>query len=834
MEILLVVLIILILFLINKVHKISKNLSFFNENLLSLTKKLDDLTCKLDKSEYNSNLEDIDDVFAVEPVEFKPVENDQLFQEEILSNCNNLKVENPNIPKDLTTLVKQASWYIPEATSDNIEDNKTVDEQLSFDEKETQEVKTPNTLAIRTKELLNRIWQWFIVGDDYASKDIPREYAVAITWLLRCAVILIVFGIGYFVKYSHDNNFFPPQTRLLISGVVTMGLIAGGCYLFKTRYRIFGATLGGAGFIGLYLTIFAGVGLYKVITPLHGLIMLVVVTSCGVILSLTFNYMFLGILAICGGFAAPVLINTGSRNFTGLFIYMIILSLGAMGVARFRNWPILNILSFLFVWTIFIMAKPFDSAFDYPYGLSLLFSSIFFLIFTLQNSFFNTWLKKKSTLVEVGLEFFNCIIFTSVTLGNYPTQLYPEKLSALIPLGIAIILFMQLGLLIYKKVPDRAFKLTIMVLICSFLTLSIPLALEVKYVSFFWAILALSILYIGCRTSTKALAIISFVVYFIAGLTLLCNIGVGNFYNTILDRVLNFGCFTLTLVLGYKVLLAYPIFDFSDNNENNCFSNIIMQVFLFAALVFGFILCSFEASLFSQYNNESCYIARSLVLTIFIFLFALLKKHNFFMGLWTNLVVLFVTYGYVIYLLGKLDFSYCALAGFGKVIGVLPATIFLILASWMWRNSLKLADESDLEEDIILKNSVMKNNIVANILLTTALAVWFYYSSREIANIKIFIGNPIAVSILWIIYSITLLFVGIKKNIKVVRFSALFLFAISIVKIFFNDLGSTPIIYRIAGCIITGVILTLGALLYARNCEKLNGENNLNNEESGQ
>ena len=51
-----------ILFLINKVHKISKNLSFFNENLLSLTKKLDDLTCKLDKSEYNSNLEDIDDV----------------------------------------------------------------------------------------------------------------------------------------------------------------------------------------------------------------------------------------------------------------------------------------------------------------------------------------------------------------------------------------------------------------------------------------------------------------------------------------------------------------------------------------------------------------------------------------------------------------------------------------------------------------------------------------------------------------------------------------------------------------------------------------------------
>ena len=810
------------MFLCFKVNKIHKNLALFNENILALSKKIDELNTQLDDVVNKANLENLGESFFTEPIKFTPVDIPEISLEDhnISNNCEPLVDD--SIPKDLTSLVKQASFYVPEFSkaSSNEESSKTISDK--------NEVKLTNTLAIRTKELLGRIWQWFIVGDDYASKDIPREYAVAITWLLRFAVILIVFGIGYFIKYSHDNNLFPPQLRLLTSGVVTMTLIALGCYLFRTSYRIFGAALGGAGFIGLYLTIFAGVGLYKVISPFHGLIMLIIVTFSGVVLSLTFNYMFLGILAICGGFLAPVLINTGSRNLTGLFVYMIILALGSAGVSRFRNWPILNILSFIFVWIIFIMAEPFNSLKgDYPYSLTLLFGTIFFLIFTLQNSFFNTCLKKKCTLVEVGLELLNCIIFTSISLGYYPEQNYPEKLSALIPLGVAIVLFIQLFLLIYKKVQDPAFKLTIMVLICGFLTLTIPLALEAKYVTFFWAILALSILYIACRTSTKALSYLGCILYFITGLTLMSGFLYEIYCSTVLDRIINFGGFALSLVMGYKCLVAYPIFDLSNETLDNKHtkSNIIMQVFLFASLVFTYVLLTLETSLLDKYNNESCYIARSLILAIFICFFAWFKKRKLFTGQWTNIVVLFVTYGYVIYLLNKFDFTYTSLAGFGKLLGLLPATVFLVMASWLWRTSVNFITEDQVDEEPVLENTVTKNTVVANILLSTSLAVWFYYSSREVANLEVFKGNSIAVSLLWIVYSITLLFIGIKKNIKVIRYISLILFAISIIKIFFKDLSSTLVIYRIIGCIVTGIILTLGAWLYAKNSEKFKAEN---------
>jgi uncharacterized membrane protein len=381
-------------------------------------------------------------------------------------------------------------------------------------------------------------------------------------------------------------------------------------------------------------------------------------------------------------------------------------------------------------------------------------------------------------------------------------------------------------LLKYKNVEDKAFKLTIMVLICCFLTLSIPLALAAKYVTFFWAILALSILYIGSRTSTKALAVIGCILYFITGLTIICSSLEGCYYSTILDRVLNYGGFSLTLILGYKVLSNYSIFDLSNRDEEkiNPISNVLMQVFLFLALVFGFILFSLEAEEFNKYNSESCYIARFLVLTIFIALFAFLKKRNFFFGMWTNCVVLFVTYIYVIYLLKNLDFTYYSLLGFGKIIGILPGTVFLAIASFWWKSSYDGVSKQELEDNLLLKNNMLKNTVVANALLITGLAVWFYYSSQEVANLSIFKNKPIAVSVLWIIYSISMLFVGIKKDIKAARLGSLLLFAISIIKIFFNDLSTTPIVYRIIGCIITGIILILGALLYAKNFEKISNK----------
>ena len=66
----------------------------------------------------------------------------------------------------------------------------------------------------RTAEVLSKMWQWIVVGEEYRRGGMPKEYAIATTWMLRAAVLLIVFGLTYFIKYTHDRNLLPPELRL--------------------------------------------------------------------------------------------------------------------------------------------------------------------------------------------------------------------------------------------------------------------------------------------------------------------------------------------------------------------------------------------------------------------------------------------------------------------------------------------------------------------------------------------------------------------------------------------------------------------------------------------
>ena len=51
-------------------------------------------------------------------------------------------------------------------------------------------------------EILKRIWNWILVGDEHRPKNVTIEYAVASTWLMRLGVIALVICIGYFLRLS--------------------------------------------------------------------------------------------------------------------------------------------------------------------------------------------------------------------------------------------------------------------------------------------------------------------------------------------------------------------------------------------------------------------------------------------------------------------------------------------------------------------------------------------------------------------------------------------------------------------------------------------------------
>jgi len=157
-------------------------------------------------------------------------------------------------------------------------------------------------------------------------------------WIGGAALVLSGF---FLVRYSIESGLLGPAARTLLAGLFGLALIVGGELarrLSATRDdpRVAQA-LAGAGTASLYGTLYVGAALYHLIGAGSAFAMMVAVTLAALGLALRHGPPT-AIMALIGGFTAPLLAGFAESGVGPLLVYLALLIAALFGLAIRRGW----------------------------------------------------------------------------------------------------------------------------------------------------------------------------------------------------------------------------------------------------------------------------------------------------------------------------------------------------------------------------------------------------------------------------------------------------------------------------------------------------------------
>lgn len=684
----------------------------------------------------------------------------------------------------------------------------------------------PSEFEQRAAEACRKIWNWIVVGEEFRPRRVAVEYAVATVWLVRCAVVLLLIGIGFFVKYSHDNNLVSPQLR--IAGVILLGItiVGAGCRLVKSiRYRLLGTGLSGIGVVTLYFAIFAAASIYKFLPASGAFALMVLITIAGALLALRQNSLFVALVAVIGGYFTPILLSSGAKQLPELFCYLLLIGAGSLFLSFYRNWRLLNFVAFILHYAIFAGAvhRYFDPHLAADYWQLAGFGCVFFVLFSLLPLFYSLLHQLKVTLLEILLLAANGTIFLSILIPATQETFPASRYAAGVTLFAALVFSLEFLACTRLRVRDRNLYPALLAFSSAAVALTFPLLLSGHWITAAWAVQAAATLYLGTHTGSGFLTNIALFLYWIAGLRAVVQLETvcrytENYYTGLLDRGVSLGSLSLALLAGFFILKRGTR---TSRPEAACADEPAMfdarrtvaieETFLWAAAIFLFILFRIEIAKCPLFPEEVLTILPSAILYFAMlgFMFQCGRRfgHGAALRPWmaaaaiaamVDLIRLAFATG--IHSTYQLDCAF-RLAGF-----LIYCAGLAVIAK-----ALSIHDAQKSEE--------FRRNSYAGFFAIMAGVLYFCYSSAELyRGLSLYLPEFAsgALSVLWALYALILLISGIRFRLKAMRFCGLGLFALAALKALLLDLSNLPALYRVLAFLAMGLLFFIGAFAYMR------------------
>ncbi|MBQ4822613.1 DUF2339 domain-containing protein [Aquimarina sp. MMG016] len=312
----------------------------------------------------------------------------------------------------------------------------------------------------------------------------------------KIGIIITVIGVAIGAKYSIENDLISPLTRIILGYLTGLGLLGVGMKL-KKKYENYSAVLVSGAMAIMYFITFLGYSLYDLFPQLFAFVLMVVFTAFTVFTALQYNKQIIAHIGLVGAYAVPFLLSDGSGNFLILFSYVAIINIGILIIALKKYWKSLYVSSFIFTWLIYFSWYVIDYTKDDHFTWAFTFLIIFFVISYLMFLLYKLKKKENFGIGDLILQLTNSFIFYGIGFSLLDDHEVGQELLGVFTLGNAVIHFV-VSIIIYKlKLADRNLFYFVSGMVLVFLTIAFPVQLDGNWVTLLWAGEAALLFWVG-------------------------------------------------------------------------------------------------------------------------------------------------------------------------------------------------------------------------------------------------------------------------------------------------------------------------------------------------